>query len=274
MVKIDSSQISPQQVRKSVISCKKFNRKFSDVPDSEWKTHLFASNDPYRIPKIINQIISYNYKSLPIKLLDIGFGYGYVTKPIIDHLGDQVDVSVLEHPELDRVHSPVFQNTFEKNNITLYQQDLDSGINIEDSFDVIVLGEVAEHLSPTTFNSIIDDLHSICSGCLIITTPNLLSVTNRRKFLFGQDIFDSPVIDEDDASHDHIYMYSMNMLSHMLCTNGFNVEYKEYLSGWPHKTRRAVYEKDIIKIAYNFIESMVQYLLPTYRQRILIRASA
>lgn len=262
-----------QKIERSLISCKKLNHKFSDAPDSEWKTQLFASNDPYRIPKIIDQIISQDYQSLPINFLDVGFGYGYVTKPIIDHLSDQVDVSVLEHPDLDRVHSPVFKNTFEENDITLYQQDLDKEINIEDSFDVIVVGEVAEHLSPTTFNSVVRDLHSICSGNLILTTPNLLSVTNRRKFLFGQDIFEAPVLDEDDASHDHIYMYSMNILSQVLSANGFDIEHKEYLSGWPHKTRRAVYERNAAKFAYNLVETLIQHVLPTYRQRILLRAT-
>lgn len=94
-------------------------------------------------------------------------------------------------------------------NVELYLQDLEKRVDIDEKFDVIVLSEVIENLSPTVTASVLNNLHSICDGYVIITTPNIHYLRYRLELLFGKDVFDTPIIDEDVGHYEHIYLFSM-----------------------------------------------------------------
>ncbi|GAB3032865.1 hypothetical protein GCM10025298_22270 [Natronobiforma cellulositropha] len=257
----------------SVVSCKEIHSKFAAWDDEEWRRHIFASNDPYRIVEIVREIFSQPFDSRPIRVLDVGIGYGYVTKPILDHFGEHVEVSAIEHPSVERVQSGPFHSYLAENEVTVYRQNLETGIDIDDSFDVIVVGEVIEHLSPVVFRQVLGELRSICDGYLLITTPNILNVTNRRRLLFGSDILDAPVIGDDENSYNHIYLYSMNTLVEVLEEQGYGIERQRYLSAWPEKFRRAKLERNLAKIVYNLFEGQIQRAFPRTRKRLLVLAS-
>ena len=91
----------------------------------------------------------------------------------------------------------------------------------ENTFDLVVLTEVIEHIFDTDF--LLTEINSILNknGYLVITTHNINSLTNRIKILLGK----YPTHCEYKAKGcGHIRVYNFNVLIKQLEENGFIIE--------------------------------------------------
>ncbi len=95
------------------------------------------------------------------------------------------------------------------------------------SFDVVVAGEILEHVLDT------DHVLGECArvlrpgGALIVTTPNLASFENRLRLLFGR----YPMwMDIDLKGTGHLRYYTPRILKAQLVRHGFTVE--RHLGNW------------------------------------------
>jgi len=98
-------------------------------------------------------------------------------------------------------------------------------IPIEDgTFDIIIAGEVLEHLNNPykalrEFNRILKD-----KGSLVITVPNICSLVNRIKVLLG-DLPSSCAIPVDEENQErHIVDFNLRTIKRILVECGFKIE--------------------------------------------------
>jgi len=110
----------------------------------------------------------------PHKLLDIGSGDGKLLAAIAE-----------KFPNTD-LHACDYTGAFMKFDrctLTVANIDIDPLPFPDNSFDVVTITEVIEHLE--NYHRVIREIHRILtpSGTLIITTPNILNLKSRASFL-------------------------------------------------------------------------------------------
>lgn len=155
--------------------------------------HDYESED--RFKKIVKQIgqfrsaraLSGLTSALPTRLLDIGCG----------------DASFLCYlatvfPELKLTGSDVAANVVESNklkyrNMDFFVHDFNKTVSREEKFDIILAGEIIEHLENTDLFLI--SLRTLLApdGIIILTTPNLASWLDRIMLLIGWQPFSTEV---------------------------------------------------------------------------------
>ena len=84
------------------------------------------------------------------------------------------------------------------------------------SFDSVFIGETIEHVIDQ--DKVIKEIKRVLkpNGELILTTPNMVSLRNRIKFVFGKQI---------DYNKGHINLLIKKQLIELLETNGFGIVY-------------------------------------------------
>lgn len=95
------------------------------------------------------------------------------------------------------------------------------------TFDAAVAGEVIEHVIDT--DHVLGELARVVrpGGCLLITTPNLASLENRVRLLFGR----YPMwMDHRVPGAGHLRYYTPRVLERHLATHGFTVE--RHVGNW------------------------------------------
>ena len=103
----------------------------------------------------------------------------------------------------------------------------------DDYFDIIIFTEVLEHIfSPPT--RILKEIKRVLNirGKLIISVPNIATLLNRIRFLFGK----TPLMPADAQfkkdwvhGHGHIHEYVMDEIVSLLKDCGFEISKKKYL---------------------------------------------
>lgn len=156
-----------------------------------------------------------------MKVLDIGVSrFTYMLKELCPTLDLTALGLVDESEELSEKGIPFILHNLEK----------DDGLP-EDAFDLIIFGEVLEHLAawPTViFAKFFRALRK--GGRLLLTTPNFLSTGNRLKMLTGQNPLEP--VREDLSNPGHFREYSMDELKTYLIRCGFTVEKAEFPDYW------------------------------------------
>ncbi|MCX6781633.1 MAG: class I SAM-dependent methyltransferase [Candidatus Magasanikbacteria bacterium] len=136
-----------------------------------------ASGMNIRLKHIINQYLEYKNEhfSLPIKILDIGCGHNC---EIFRHKRNEDKYYGCDFYDKINIEIDDYQK------INLNEEKLADKYT-EEKFDVIICGEVLEHLfSP---DSLLDEIKELMheKSIIIISTPNLGYYLNRIMLLFG-----------------------------------------------------------------------------------------
>lgn len=98
----------------------------------------------------------------------------------------------------------------------LYGNAENFSFNFNRKFDVVVAGELIEHLSNPGLFLECAKRHLRRNGLLLITTPNLRNIPHLLNWRWGPD-------------HDHVCVHNEHTLSNLLARHGFKVIYKTYM---------------------------------------------
>lgn len=107
-------------------------------------------------------------------------------------------------------------------------ETVDAALAAEPPFDVVILGDLVEHLSNP--GRALDGVHRVLApgGTLLVTTPNAFGLPNLVRFASGRY----------REGADHVASYSKFTLSNLLARHGFRVERVLTAVDRPPRTRR------------------------------------
>lgn len=147
----------------------------------------------------------------PILLLDLGPGFGYITREI----GKRHNVIALE---LSSVAIKVAKKICNYTNVKFVQGNIENGLPFQtEIFDGVICGELVEHIvnTPLFFQEVRRVLKR--SGILIITTQNYSSLSFKIKYLLGRIEFLNP-------EGEHVRFYTDKSLRNILSKYGFKIK--------------------------------------------------
>jgi 2-polyprenyl-3-methyl-5-hydroxy-6-metoxy-1,4-benzoquinol methylase len=169
------------------------------------------------------------------QVLEVGFGSGYVATALRWRLGGEVELYAVDHPARALVGSEPLRAFLERHRVGFAAADLTAGPLSAFpglAFDVVVLSEVIEHLSPTDVPGVLHGLAGRVAegGVLVLSSPNLQSFHRRVSFaLGGGRLFDSPVpLPEADGTFGHLRLYGRAELEELLEGAGLALVHWEY----------------------------------------------
>lgn len=151
----------------------------------KWDDKSFLQD---RVVKLFAELYALLEKKEGLKILDVGSGTGdfiyRVSKkyPENDYYGNDIADNVVK------------MNKDEKKKITWTVEDFNGKTSYKDNFfDIVIAGEVIEHLYDT--DGFLIEIKRILKkkGLLFITTPNLASWLDRFTLLFGMQPFSTEV---------------------------------------------------------------------------------
>ena len=149
-------------------------------------------------------------------VLDIGCYDGFITEKIRNYGNKVTGVEV----------SKQGVKWCKVRKIKVIEQDLETKFPFKDnSFDTVFGGEIIEHIFDT--DSLLQEIRRILkpNGSLVLTTPNIASLTRRLKLFLGIN----PLIDiglispKGEKSAGHIRYFTKNSLNQLLKRNGFKL---------------------------------------------------
>jgi SAM-dependent methyltransferase len=204
------------------------NNLLAEFSWNKWFTDTFWRENELRIRMTMNDAIA--HCGPPADVLDVGCASGFMAY-LFSQLGYRVTATdaaaIQERPEL-----------FNRNGITFFESNLNElepfPDSIEDSFDIVLFGEVIEHI----LNHPAGLLRSIArtlrpNGLRILSTPNPSTLMNAARVALGSfslwgtsqfinepKIKDGQIIDLGDV---HYREYLTSEVQKMLASAGFTV---------------------------------------------------
>ncbi|TML98222.1 MAG: class I SAM-dependent methyltransferase [Actinobacteria bacterium] len=120
--------------------------------------------------------------------------------------------------------------------IETHWADLDEPLDFDDaSFDVVVAGELLEHLRDP--HRVVDDLRRVLrsDGTFVASVPNAYRLKNRLRFLAGRDPEDDPT---------HLHMFAPDDVNTLL--NGFEDPRVHFIAGRLVGLQPRLFANDIV----------------------------
>lgn len=184
--------------------------------DNEFDNYSTWKNHKLRIEIMINFVEEAFYKSKKdikkFKILDIGGNTGVISKMLQDK-GFNVTVADISKEAL---------KTCKKKKLKTLNFDFNDIFPIKDkSFDLIIAGEVIEHILDVELflketNRILKE-----DGYVVISTPNLATFKDRIRFLFGK--MPRQINPHHEYLKLHIRQFTYSSLKESLNISGFNL---------------------------------------------------
>ncbi|MDB6064951.1 MAG: hypothetical protein JWR26_1159 [Pedosphaera sp.] len=196
-------------------------RKFLDeLPlsaDLEWtksKTFLFEF-EAARMLIVLDILAKAGIKpEMEFEMLDFGYLHG-LTQEFLHQFFPHSKITVCDRPD-----SPIFSDQHylsrisERAYLKLVPCDIADIPDGPAQYQVIMLGEIIEHLDPTRVTSILFKLRKLIKpgGVLIVTTPNGAGLYNCFMTLTGKALVVSPPIPYPVMGYGHIHLWTGNNL--------------------------------------------------------------
>lgn len=222
--------------RKLEPECYKIEKEI--IGNDEKEARFWAQSNSLRHARIVIDIIEYRKKNSrnKIKILNAsGLSSGHQDVSIASYLKKNQDMEI-SWIACESPNSPYLQNPLLKNYLSLLQIEIQLidfrsnqtlfGKQLE--FDIVIFTEIAEHLEHSTLLKTLLELRTKLKqkGQLLMTTPNLVSIWNRRQILKGNGDFPywGDGLDNMDAGlYGHIVNYDINRLRRIISDVGFNI---------------------------------------------------
>lgn len=172
-------------------------------------------NEKAYLYKVLREIKNFKFKNRQnIKILEIGCADGSFSFVLKDEGYDVFAVDISE----------IAIENAKKNGLKATVVDIEKGTSFPgEFFDIVVAAEVIEHIYDTDF--VLDEIKRVMKkdGYLFMTTPNLASLKNRFRLLWGE----YPQYSEfriGDKQAGHIRNYTPKVLKQQLEQHGFVVK--------------------------------------------------
>lgn len=167
-----------------------------------------------------------------IHVLDFGYLNGVVPE-FLHRFFPRSRFTIFDHPS-----SPNFGNTHyaqiinSRSYLRLEPCLLQDISKKKGDYDLILLGEIIEHLDPTVTANAFADLRNLIkpNGCLLITTPNAGSIRDTILTLLGHDT-QCPPIPDTTMGYPHIHLWSHTQLTRILEHLGWKNDHVYYNHG-------------------------------------------
>lgn len=149
------------------------------------------------------------------KIIDIGGGYGASLKFLFDGSNEKYLVDISQNAIDFAKKNYAIKNAY---SLDFIEQELP----IDEYFDFVLCSELIEHIYPLKIEVLIRKIHQILkpNGILVITTPNLVSLTSRIRILLGK----KPLIFVLDQTH--ISAFTVRDFSNLLIKAKFKEVYQ------------------------------------------------
>ncbi len=149
-----------------------------------------------------------------LEILDFGYLSG-ITQEFTHRAFPNAKFRVFDRPDGTIFSNPKYLEAIEKRGyLSLERGDLIQLESIPGQYDIIFLGEIIEHLDPTTTASVLKKLRTCAKSkcCLIITTPNGAGLYNCWMTLTGKDVIQAPPLPNPIHGLPHIHLWSAPVL--------------------------------------------------------------
>lgn len=169
---------------------------------------------PIAIPGIHSRFFHYLKLHLSCskpKIIDIGAGHGYLVKK-------------LHEANYDIDAADLFPEIFYYDKIICKKIDITQNLPLADnSYDILLAVEVMEHIHD--HDLFFGEAHRILkpNGKLIFTTPNILSLKSRIRFLFSGFYYSFKPLDHNNNDGlQHVASLTIDQYRNLAIRNGFN----------------------------------------------------
>ena len=178
--------------------------------------YLFAPFNWARIEPCVKMIkCEMGLKKRSLRILDVGCSEGTVSKLFLDLGNDVYGIDII--PELIK--------KAKQKGVKARVWDCEKGLPFPNNyFDAVYAAELIEHIYDT--EHLLKEARRVLkkNGVLILTTPNIASLTSRIRLLFGlYPKFVAPALKHWQPGG-HIRTFTKDVLEMLLKRNGFEVE--------------------------------------------------
>ena len=168
----------------------------------------------------------------PCDVLDFGYLHGLVPE-FLSRAFPLMSFTICDHPQSPVFQSPEYLNVIgTRSYLTLQPLEIDQAGTLGRQFDLIILGEIIEHLDPTVVARVLKIVRGLLQpgGLLLVTTPNATSIKNAVYGLAGRDA-EHPPIPNAIMGWGHIHLWSYNLLRRTMEAHGWSPVRAEYFHG-------------------------------------------
>jgi ubiquinone/menaquinone biosynthesis C-methylase UbiE len=215
----------------------------------------YEKEQSFRFRKTIDLIKSLNLPK-QTKVLDIGALFGHLSLILKQDFG--YDVTATDYSDTDKDKFRSVGINFTKCVLTEGKLPFDNN-----TFDFIVFTEVLEHLLMIP-HTLLFEMNRVLKpkGYLLLTTPNLVCLWNRIRFVMGiNPIPTPPIAGVPGFKFPHVKEYTMSELEQILKESRFEVVKRAYICFDPHGFDN--------KVKYR-IYSMLERIKPEFAETLAI----
>jgi hypothetical protein len=160
----------------------------------------------------------------------------------------EVEWSAFESPNSKYLENAIFKDYLTKMSIQLHLVDFSKESNPfkghDAKSDIVLFTEIIEHLDYSVFLDSLRNIRTIMGedAIMILTTPNLLRLANRIRFLIGSGdggFFGDGRANLEKSLFGHIINYDLKRLGRLLGDAGYRIDYSytfSYAKGIPNRS--------------------------------------
>ena len=160
------------------------------------------------------------------EVLDVGYLHGLISE-FIHRRFPKATFTVIDHPNSPNFNNREYLDVIEtRRYMRLLPCDIMDAGRLNKQFQLIILGELIEHLNPTVVADALQTMRTLISdnGLLIITTPNAAGLYNTYMTITDGDCVVLPPIPDSTMGYGHIHLWSAPVLERTAEWCGFTRE--------------------------------------------------
>jgi SAM-dependent methyltransferase len=153
-------------------------------------------------------------------MLDIGFGYGYSASALRSAYPER-PLIVLEHPSRELIQERIWHTLLRAVDAVGVAADALSLPFPDESFGVVAACELVEHISPADAPRLVSEAVRVLrrGGVTLVTTPNLVSLSNRLLIGAGRSPLSMPT-ERSGCVFGHLREYTVGEIRGLLTWAG------------------------------------------------------
>lgn len=227
------------------------------IPDEEKN---YFEEHSHRFQITVELVLSKLKKQEKCKILDVSTFRGHI--PMLLKMVSDHEIHATEHSEYGK-------EKLQKEDITLKKWELSTmkAPYENNSFDLVLFNETLEHLIFLP-HPILIEIKRILKpvGFIILTTPNILALFRRVKFLFGHSPLEPVSIEHDGGKlQKHVRIYTMYELKELLRETNLN-----FIKAFYYQTPSKKIKKNVFVSLFWPLYSLLVKLRPSLSEYIVI----